>query len=432
MIEKRWSRGVIFWAVFVAYSFAYFLAWGDSQIGIGTAVDRQKLYVTTPPRNFPAHTVLTNLQAGHGWSKQSAQGTQSDDTSDYVKGVQSLSLVTDGIGSAVFTRKSSISPAVDLTGKYIKVWVKVSDTSLVSELWFYASSDNFAANFYTWKISDDISQMKSGVWTVVTLSMGEATVSGAPNRAAINALQFRVKDTASAAVTAKLGGVAAVAEPSACIVSITFDDNRVSQFTEGKKKLDEYGYAATIYAIPSLVGSSASYLTLAQLKELQDKHGWDIASHTYNHVNLTTLNSANVENELILAKAWLLDNGLTKGADHFSYPNGGFDETTIIPIVKKYYRTARTIANYTETMPPADYYRLRVLLVTNTTPLGTLTAATTQCKNNKEWLIPVFHNLVASPSASTEFSIANFGSYVDDLASQGVTVLPISDAIINN
>jgi len=85
------------------------------------------------PRNnqlqYPNETVITNFQSGHGFIKQSAAGTQSDDTINYIKGNQSLKLVTDGLSSAVFTRRSSISPTLDLTNKYLKVWVKVDNTS---------------------------------------------------------------------------------------------------------------------------------------------------------------------------------------------------------------------------------------------------------------------------------------------------------------
>lgn len=415
-------------SVVIVFLICEFLIMPSMAIEFGNFGEKQSLFPPTDNRPFPKHTVMTNLQAGHGFAKQSAQGTQADDATDYVKGSQSLKLTSDGIGSAVFTRKINIAPTIDLTGKYIKVWVKVSDVSLLSELWFYVSSDNFAANNYNWKVTDDKSQIKSGVWSSVTLSFGEATVTGAPNRAAINSIQWRIKDTASSAINVNLGGMAAISEPTGGIVTITFDDGWSSQYSEAKKKMDSYDFPGVAYIVPTLIGT-ANYMTLTQLKEMQDIHGWDISCHTYNHTDLTTLDSSGIDGELRKCKQYLLDNGLHKGADHLSYPNGGWDETNVIPAVKKYFRTGRTIAQFAETIPTADNYRVRVLLVVNTTTTASIQTLVTQAINNKEWLILVFHKIVAAPTVSTEYSIANFGTVIDDINTQGISVKTMSDVI---
>src|SRR3990167_7940374 len=268
----------------------------NGNVGIGTATSSYKLDVNGDalinslglydPRNaplqYPAETVITNLQSGHGYTKQSAAGTQSDDTADYIKGNQSLKLVTDGDASAVVTRKSSISPAIDLTNKYLKVWVKVDNTANVQEFWFYASSNNFSSAWYSWGINDDITQMTndatSGVWVPITLPFSEASITGSPNRAAINAIQWRVKDKNSTAITANWGGMSALPEPTKGVVSITFDDAWLSQYDEARKKMDEYGFAGTAYIIPDNIGA-ANFMTLQNLKDLQDKAGWDISAH---------------------------------------------------------------------------------------------------------------------------------------------------------
>ena len=416
----------------------------NGNVGIGTATSSYKLDVNGDalinslglydPRNaplqYPAETVITNLQSGHGYTKQSAAGTQSDDTADYIKGNQSLKLVTDGDASAVVTRKSSISPAIDLTNKYLKVWVKVDNTANVQEFWFYASSNNFSSAWYSWGINDDITQMTndatSGVWVPITLPFSEASITGSPNRAAINAIQWRVKDKNSTAITANWGGMSALPEPTKGVVSITFDDAWLSQYDEARKKMDEYGFAGTAYIIPDNIGA-ANFMTLQNLKDLQDKAGWDISAH--HQTVFTTLTATQVEQTILSIKNYLLKNGFFKGANDFAYPGGDYDETTVMPLIRKYFRSARTIASYAETYPPSDYHKLRVLLVVNTTATSAIQTAVDNARANKEWLILVFHKIVTTPTVSTEYSIANFGTVIDDINSDGILVRTVSDVL---
>jgi len=215
-------------------------------------------------------------------------------------------------------------------------------------------------------------------------------------------------------------------EPSKGIVSITFDDGWLSQYTEARKKMDQYGFAGTAYIIPDHIGTSG-YMTLQNLKDLQNQAGWDISAH--HQTNFTTLTAIQVEQIILSTKNYLLKNGFSKGANDFAYPNGAYDETTVLPLVRKYFRSARTVTNYAETYPPADYHKLRVLLVTNTTAPSTIAAAVDRARINKEWLILVFHKIVATPTAETEYSITNFEAVIDDIASDGILVRTISDVL---
>ena len=52
-------------------------------------------------------------------------------------------------------------------------------------------------------------------------------------------------------------------------------------------------------------------------------------------------------------------------------------------------------------------------------------------RTNNYWLILLFHKIVASPTVSTEYSITNFGTVVDDIATDGIAVKTISQAIID-
>jgi hypothetical protein len=87
--------------------------------------------------------LITDFQGAHGFKKQGAVGTQTDDSTDFAQGAQSLRLETDGDGSPVVTRKSEIKPVLDFAGKQLKLWVKISDISKLREFRVTVTNDEF-------------------------------------------------------------------------------------------------------------------------------------------------------------------------------------------------------------------------------------------------------------------------------------------------
>ncbi len=86
--------------------------------------------------------IIDTFANGHSYSKQSISGKQEDDMSYSVEGLQSLKLTTDGDGRSVFTRKKE-SKVIDFTGKTLKLWTKISDSSRLRELRITVTNDEF-------------------------------------------------------------------------------------------------------------------------------------------------------------------------------------------------------------------------------------------------------------------------------------------------
>ena len=63
---------------------------------------------------------------------------------------------------------------------------------------------------------------------------------------------------------------------------MTFDDGKANIYTDATQILSPYNFKGTAYVIPSRIGSSADFMTLAQAKALQSL-GWSIANHTWSH-----------------------------------------------------------------------------------------------------------------------------------------------------
>jgi len=90
----------------------------------------------------PIETVISNFQAGHGWVKETSSGTMTDETTDYVRGNQSLKLVGPSDGNTP-RLKLTLSPTLDITGKVLKIILKVDNPSALVNLQIAWSSDAF-------------------------------------------------------------------------------------------------------------------------------------------------------------------------------------------------------------------------------------------------------------------------------------------------
>lgn len=378
-----------------------------------------------------AETVISDFQAGHSWVKYGAPGTVSDDASIYKFGTQSLKLVTDGAAGECKIRWTGISPAIDMTGKFFLLWVRIDGIDNLNRLWLYAYSTAWTAG-YCWKPSDAPSHWldsgggthgSDGTWIPITLSFGKPVVAGSPNRAAITNFQLYAQDKNGTPVTIHWGGLHSITEEGPGRLTFTFDDCWESIYSQGYAYLSTKGFPAVLYLAHEELGN-AGRMTQANIDAMYAGN-WDIAGHYGTELDVVPDLDAALDD----IQAYHANHGYARGILDFSFPGGVWNEGTIMPAVKARFRTARTIIPYSETIPVADNYRLRVLEVADTTAPATIAAAVTGAINNKEWLILVFHKIVAVPSATIEYSIANFQAVVDDIQAQGIPVKTLHDIL---
>lgn len=377
----------------------------------------------------PGEVVITNFQQGHGFVRESSAGSQLDDPAEYALGEQSLRISTDGDGSAVFTRKQ-LAPALNFTDRVMKVWIKIDGIDNVSELRVSVTADDFRtwADYWISGEGADAAFLRENRWEAITLSPAMATRTGDPDISVADAIQVRVEDRDTGEpVTVWLNSIALIPKNSRPIVTFAFDDGYDSDYSKARPVLDAHHFPATSYVIGSMAGEPGR-LSVEQMKALQEFNGWDIASHSYSHANMTGLNQLEIEAELSFSKEFLKSNGLYRGSEHFAYPYGEFDSELLRPLVEKYFSTARTVEGPTETLPPSDPYRLRVMVVTNDTSPTEVAERVQAAISGGDWLILVFHKIVDSAAAlDTEYAKSDFEQIVGDIASRGVDVMTVSE-----
>ena len=117
-------------------------------------------------------------------------------------------------------------------------------------------------------------------------------------------------------------------------IIVTFDDGYLSNYEIAFPILKRLNIPATIFIVTSTVGAKAgdgvvstSHFTWAQAKEMQESGIIDIHSHSHTHRNMTQLSPAELQEELRISR-YLIERNLGKNCFVFSYPFGGYNETT--------------------------------------------------------------------------------------------------------
>lgn len=121
--------------------------------------------------------------------------------------------------------------------------------------------------------------------------------------------------------------------PAGC-VCMTFDDAYVSAMTHAVEVLRRHGVWGTFFAVPGMVGGESTWdggdaRPLAgwdALKAAQSE-GMEIANHTMNHLDLTTLAMAQQAAEIEAAEDLLIEHGL--GGRSVCFPYGKFNASTM-------------------------------------------------------------------------------------------------------
>jgi peptidoglycan/xylan/chitin deacetylase (PgdA/CDA1 family) len=158
-------------------------------------------------------------------------------------------------------------------------------------------------------------------------------------------------------------------------VVVSFDDGYRSQYVAGFLVLHRYRWPGVINLI---AGPQGDDLPTADVRKMLNA-GWELASHTVNHLDVTTLDAAQLATEIAGAKRMLERRFHTKVTD-FCYPAGHYDQAAIAELRRAGYRGATTeLPGLADRQNP---YTLARLEITNSDGLSgfvqKLTTATAQ------------------------------------------------------
>lgn len=210
-------------------------------------------------------------------------------------------------------------------------------------------------------------------------------------------------------------------------ISFTFDDSLASTYTNAEPVLQEYGLTGTDFAISGCIGmttvpntcnanNDTPYMSWAQVQALQNTDGWEIGSHTVDHVCLASsaetdpddcanpapLTTAQVDAELANSQSTLAANGIN--ATDFAPPYGDYNNNVLAQIAK-YYASMRQFKNdagNANVWPYSDYYLQDNVELETTDTVASVEAQINSAITNKQWIVLTFHDIETKPSKSPD------------------------------
>src|SRR3954449_6521602 len=118
-------------------------------------------------------------------------------------------------------------------------------------------------------------------------------------------------------------------------VVLTFDDGYLSQYVAAFPALQHFHWPGVL----NLVAKGSDLPDEDVQKMLDANPAWELASHTAHHLDLTTLDSSQLHEEVADSRRILQDRfGVT--VDNFCYPSGRYDDTVIAAVKAAGYRGA--------------------------------------------------------------------------------------------
>lgn len=137
-------------------------------------------------------------------------------------------------------------------------------------------------------------------------------------------------------------------------IVLSFDDGYLGQYLYAMPILEKKGWAGQLN-----LKAEGSDLSSKEVKKMY-RAGWEIASHTITHPDLTTLDPASLEHELVGSKQQL-EKELGIDIVNFCYPAGQYDDAVVAAVKKAGYRGATTVnPGLAEKSMPFELNRIRI------------------------------------------------------------------------
>jgi peptidoglycan/xylan/chitin deacetylase (PgdA/CDA1 family) len=183
------------------------------------------------------------------------------------------------------------------------------------------------------------------------------------------------------------------------LISITFDDGWKSAYDNGAHIMDQFNYKGTFFLNPSVIDTT-NFMTAMQVSDLHNR-GNEVAAHGVNHLDMTTINSSQIQFQLEGSQHYVQQK-MHVGPVDYAAPYGKMD-AEVQWYARQYFRSVRGTASGYNSRQNLDPYNLRVLYIGSKTTASEIQQALDDAKANNGWLIFTYHR-VENPTKNTEDS----------------------------
>lgn len=195
------------------------------------------------------------------------------------------------------------------------------------------------------------------------------------------------------------GAITPFQEP---LISVTFDDGWESIYTTALPLLHKYGIRTTQYILSGEFDNE-EYMSMAQVKAMQQS-GHDIACHSINHPDLTTLDDEDLEMQLSGCKDTL--SKLFGKIEDFASPYGASNDTTIEAITKFYSSQRNTNGDITDGIDEYDVnlasnfnaFNIIATTIRRDTTVTQINQLLDYASAHNAWVVLTYHQVDDGPS----------------------------------
>jgi len=203
------------------------------------------------------------------------------------------------------------------------------------------------------------------------------------------------------------------------VVSLTFDDGDLSQYTLGfQRGLQPRGMHGTFYIVTGWTGVNSGAMTWSQLSDLYN-NGNDVGGHTVDHIDLTSSSYTQAQKTAEVCNNYqdLANHGLNPVS--FAYPYGAYNTSAEQIVQSCGFSSARITGGlnrngwgagpvYAETIPPQNAYAVRTVYNAGGSAALTLSelesSVTAAAQNGGGWVPLVFHEICSQTYDPADYS----------------------------
>lgn len=388
------------------------------------------------------------------------------DTAVTLDGLPTAKCTWSNAASGTFLADFTFTNAISLAGfKTLQVPVKITCNETASgvglntapfQIWLYLSGGGTA------RMQCDFANVPPGVWHTFSFSResasglvvfgGGATWASLDTETITKVRVVQATIAASVSYPVWIGGLRCDARARGC-VSIVMDGCYISQYTILKPLLDAYNLKTSLAIVNSFIGSSASYMTAAQIDEMYDA-GHECIHHTYDgtkqngYVNATDWPStAVIAADIKAGFSYFITQGWTRGlgkivnafANPFAKGTAQARQNLILDAMRAagVQCSRASAALYTTQMSlgykgVAPFHVQGSIQITSTDTAAAIQTIIDQAETNGEWAVITVHRAVASGPGALEMTTADFTTWLAYLATRraagNLDVLPFGEA----
>jgi len=208
------------------------------------------------------------------------------------------------------------------------------------------------------------------------------------------------------------------------VVSFTFDDGKITQYTNARSILATAGIKGTFYIISDSLTWGSTNMNATQVKAMA-ADGHEIGNHSKTHPYLTNLSSTQISSEFTQSQAAIAAaTGVTP--TNCAYPYGS-SNATVRSVAAGIFTSCRGVTGGQNTLGQ-NTYDLRTYYVQTSTTAAQIRAAADLAKANNTWLVLIYHG-IGTVGSTDDVSLTTFQSHIDAVKASGVPTRTVAQAL---